>query len=75
MDIFQDKIAIVTGGGWGIGRETALGLARMGATVAVIAGYFPTPRVCAGVIRNANAQVVETHWTAASFADARRMRW
>lgn len=38
MDVFQDKLAVVTGGGRGIGRETALGLARMGATVACCRG-------------------------------------
>ena len=33
----QDKIAIVTGGGRGLGRSTALGLARAGARVVVVA--------------------------------------
>lgn len=35
MDRFQGKVAIVTGGGAGIGRETALRLAREGASVVI----------------------------------------
>jgi citronellol/citronellal dehydrogenase len=35
--LFEDKVAVVTGGGSGLGREVAHGLARLGAHV-VIAG-------------------------------------
>jgi citronellol/citronellal dehydrogenase len=34
-DLFRDQVAVVTGGGTGIGRATALMLARLGARVAI----------------------------------------
>ena len=35
-DLFIDKVAIVTGGGTGIGRQIATSLVRLGATVVIV---------------------------------------
>ncbi len=43
MDLgLQDKVAIVTGGSEGIGKAAALGMAREGARVLIVAGYGAT---------------------------------
>jgi citronellol/citronellal dehydrogenase len=50
-DLLQDKVALVTGGGTGMGRATAIELARCGARVAVL-GRRPQPlQDCAEDIR------------------------
>src|SRR6202022_3357648 len=44
MSILQDKIALVTGAGAGIGRATALAMAEVGATVAAADIALPPAR-------------------------------
>lgn len=49
----RDKVCLVTGATNGIGYETALGLARRGARVAVVGRDAATTRACAERIRSA----------------------
>jgi citronellol/citronellal dehydrogenase len=50
-DLLQGKTALVTGGGTGMGRATAIELARCGARVAVLGRRIEPLESCAGEIR------------------------
>jgi dihydroanticapsin dehydrogenase len=55
---YRDKVAFITGGGSGIGRETALTLAELGADVAVLDWTAGAAEETAGEIRKIGRQAV-----------------
>jgi len=68
----KDKIAVVTGGGQGIGREIALGLARRGATVIVADWNLAAAEAVSNEIRasGGSAMVVEVDISDAAQVEA-----
>src|SRR6516225_4028699 len=58
MEPMRGKVALITGGSSGIGRGTALGLAKLGAAIAVASRNEQALQETAGAIRNAGAQAL-----------------
>lgn len=57
-DLLKDQVALVTGGGTGMGRATALEMAQSGAKIVVL-GRRPEPiEDCARVIREAGSEAI-----------------
>lgn len=73
MDRLSDKVAIVTGGGSGIGRATALLLAEEGARVAVADLSAEAAQTVAGDITKAGGEAVPVTVDVSSSGDAAAM--
>jgi NAD(P)-dependent dehydrogenase (short-subunit alcohol dehydrogenase family) len=69
----EDKVAIITGAGSGIGRETALVFAREGARVVVVDVDDENGRATAGDVEAAGAEALFVHADVARAADAEAM--
>src|SRR4051794_5337554 len=69
----QDKVALITGAGSGIGRETALLFAREGARIVVVDVNDSAGEAVVAEIREAGGQAVYAHADISKSADAEGM--
>ena len=69
---FTGKVALITGGGGGIGRATALGFAARGARVMVVDHDEAAGEASVGVVRQQGGEARFTRADVALAADVRR---
>jgi NAD(P)-dependent dehydrogenase (short-subunit alcohol dehydrogenase family) len=69
----QDKVALITGAGSGIGRESALLFAREGARVVIVDVKDTAGEAVASEVREAGGQAVYAHADVSKSADAEGM--
>jgi NAD(P)-dependent dehydrogenase (short-subunit alcohol dehydrogenase family) len=73
MDELKDKVAIVTGGGYGIGKQIALAYARAGAKIAVAARSIKPMEETVAELKKLGAEAILIQTDVAREADCARM--